>query len=353
MIRLDATASEALLAQLDNQYWAARARQARSSAELNDLRTLVFADDILQASGTPALADLLETERQLFASRWQSYDGTIALLRLRMDQTREQAAALRAQVATTEDQLGFVTEELNAVRGLYERGFERRPRLLELQRRVAELQGDRSDLLARLALAEQTIVSTELEISQTENVRITEIYAQLQQAQAVIADVIDRMRAARDVVERTVIRAPQAGLVTDLRFFTPGGVIGPGQPILDIVPFDDELVVEAMVSPSDIDSVRPGQRTDTRLTAYASRIVPTVEGTLVHVSADLLTDERTGQSYYSARVRLSPEALAEIDRVRLYPGMPAEVLIVTGERRAIDFFLGPITDTMARAGREQ
>src|SRR5690606_23065865 len=131
----------------------------------------------------------------------------------------------------------------------------------------------------------------------------------------------------------------QDGLVTNLQYFTRGGVIGAGSPILDIVPVDDELLVEAMIRPTDIDAVRIGLPAQIRLTAYKQRTTPVIEGTVVHVSADQLIDERTGDSYFDARVELDPDSLASVNRVELYPGMPAEVIIVTGERRAIDYFL--------------
>src|SRR5262249_40117034 len=156
-----------------------------------------------------------------------------------------------------------------------------------------------------------------------------------------------------DVLQRKDVIAPQDGQVVDLKFFTPGGVIGPGAPIMDIVPRDDALIVEARVNPTDIDVVRVGLPAHVRLTAFKARIVPMIDGKVNYVSADKLTDARTGEPYFTARIELSKESLASIDRVQLYPGMPTESFIVTGKRRAIDYFISPITDSLRRSFREE
>ena len=163
----------------------------------------------------------------------------------------------------------------------------------------------------------------------------------------------ERSRGATDIVQRKEVVAPQDGKVTDIRFYTPGGVIGAGAPILDLVPIDDELVVEAQVSPADIDSIRVGQVANVRLSAYKQRKVPTIDAHVMYVAADQVLDQRTGQSYFTARVRLDPESLASLHHVELVPGMPAEVIMINAKRRAIDYFLSPITDSMRRAFREE
>ncbi len=353
LLVLDRTLPAAELNQLESQYWGARVRLARLLAERAGRPQLEFPADVRAAATLPALADMLETEERLFRSRRETHDGAVSLLRQRIGHVRAEIEGLRALHVATEAQLSFVNEELDGVRRLYERGFERRPRLLELQRHAAELDGQRSDLTVRIAQAEQTIVSTELEILNLENTRTTGILDDLRETQAALADLGERIGAARNVVDRTVVTSPQAGLVTDVRMFTPGGVIRPGEPILDVVPLDDELIVEAHVDPRDIDSIHSGLEARVRLTAYSQRRVPVVFGTVSVVSADLITNETTGDSYYTARVRLNEESLAELGGVELYPGMPTEVFIVTGERLAIDYLLAPITQVMDRAAREE
>ena len=352
LLLMNATRAETELGQLESQYWGARARLARLLAELEGADGFVFPNDVLEAAAESPIAAILGTESRLFHARRDTLETSIRLLRQRISQTEAQIEALDALAVSTRDQVGFVSEERDAVQQLVRNGHERRTRLLELQRYVAELEGERSDIAARRAVAEETIASTELEIVRLEEARTAEVFDQLRETQALIADLSDRMRGARDVLDRTVVAAPQSGLITEIRHFTPGGVIAPGEAILDIVPLDDELIVEAQVRPTDIDSVRTSLPAAVRLTAYSSRMVPIVDGEVVYVAADLSQNEATGETYYVARVRLVEESLAEIDRVELYPGMPTDVLIITGERTPLDYFLSPITASLARAGRE-
>jgi len=193
----------------------------------------------------------------------------------------------------------------------------------------------------------------ELEIANLESTRKREIADELQQVLASDAASPSKLRAAEDVRRRLELRAPQAGRVVDLQIFTPGGVIEPGKPILDIVPLDDDLIVEARVKPSDIDVVRAGLPAEVRLLAYKQRKVPPVKGDVITVSAGELIDERTGDTYFTARIRLDLGSLPPDEEVELYPGMPAEVLIATGTRRAISYFIAPVTESWHRAFREE
>jgi len=353
LMRLDSLQAEAQLAQLRGQYWVALARVGRLRAEQEGLRQITFPPELEAQKHDPQVRDIMATQQQLFRARWESHDGLVAVQRRRIEQIEEEISALQAQLRATVERLKFTEEELKNVRTLLEKGYERRPRLLELERAAAELRGRRGELQANIARARQAIAAAELEIIGLQNTRSTEIARELQDAQALAAEFADRIRSAKDVLERREIVAPQDGIVVDLKFYTPGGVIGPGQPILDIVPLNDDLVIEARVSPNDIDSVRVGQPAHVRLTAYKQREVPVIDGVLTHVSADQLIDERSGEPYFAARVTLENESLQSLDRVTLYPGMPAEVMIVTGSRVALDYFLSPITHSMQRAFREE
>lgn len=354
LLRMDGTQAQALLGQVENQLWTAQARVARLRAEQADQRSLVFPGDLVEAGRRSTVAaDAMATEQRLFAARWDSYDGSLAINRRKIDQLREQIAALKAQSSATADRLRYTDEELATIKALLEKGYERRPRLLEMQRLSAELKGRVGELAANESQAEQAIAAAELEILSLKHDRRTEIADSLQQTQGTLADMTERSRGATDIVQRKEVVAPQDGKVTDIRFFTPGGVIGAGAPILDLVPVDDELVVEAQVSPADIDSIRVGQVANVRLSAYKQRKVPTIDAHVMYVAADQVLDQRTGQSYFTARVKLDPESLASLHHVELVPGMPAEVIMINAKRRAIDYFLSPITDSMRRAFREE
>ena len=354
LLRLDGTMAEAMLGQVESQLWTAQARTVRLRAEQADSRTIKWPDGlILAAKRSPVAADAMATEQRLFSARWDGYDGTLAINRRKIEQLKEQIVALKAQAVATAERLRYTEEELGTIKSLLEKGYERRPRLLEMQRLSAELKGRVGELAANQAQAEQGIAAAELEILSLTHTRRSEIATELQTTQAQLADMTERSRGASDVLQRKEVTAPQGGKVTDIKFYTPGGVIGPGVPIMDIVPVADDLVVEASVNPGDVDSVRVGQIANVRLSAYKQRKVPTIDGHLIYLSADQVIDQRTGQPYFTARVKLDAESLKTLHHVELSPGMPAEVIIINADRRAIDYFLSPITDSMRRAFREE
>ncbi len=184
------------------------------------------------------------------------------------------------------------------------------------------------------------------------NQRAAEIAAELRDAQTKLAELQDRLRAASDVRDRTDILAPQDGRIVSIRNVTPGGVVRPGEPIMDLVPVDDEMVIEAQISPLDIDTVHPGLAAEVKLTSYKQQRLPILIGEVVSVSADALTEERTGADYYLAEIQFTPKQLEILEDVRLYPGMPAEVLVVTGERTPFEYLAQPVRDSFRRALRE-
>jgi HlyD family secretion protein len=354
LMHLDDTQVRAQIAQIQTQHWAAQVRVARLRAEQANATVLeIPAEVTAAAAGNPAAADSIVSERGMFAARRERNDGLLAVQRKRIAQLHEQIAAIDAQSTATAERMALTEDELRMIKTLVDKGYERRPRLLEMQRVVSELKGRIGELNANRAQAEQGIAAAELEILDVANTRRSEIADDLQKTQAVLADLTERLRGGRDVQRRLTVTAPQDGRVVGVHFLTPGSAIPAGAPILDLVPEHDDLVVEASVSPSDIDSVRAGQPARVRLTAYKQRRVPPVEGVVMSVSPDQLKDQRTGAPYFSARVRLLPAALAKLDHVELYPGMPAEVMITSGARKAIDYFISPITDSMRRSLREE
>jgi HlyD family secretion protein len=350
---LDTTQADSQLGQITSQLVAAQARIARLRAEQEGSLVLDFPAALTAQKDDPVVAETLSTQIKLFQARWRAYESSEAVLQKRIDQLQEDIASNQSQLTAVTRRLALLEEERVSVSQLLEKGFERRPRLLELDRNIAELKGRQGELRGAIARSRQAIGGTQLEIVNLGDTRLAEIAKELQEARAQEADLGDRIRAARDVRQRREVVSPQDGVVTDIRLVTMGGVIGPGQPLMDIVPVDDELIVETRVQPKDIDSVQPGLPARVRLTSYTRTLAPTVEATISYVAADMMTDERTGDHYFTARARLSRESLAEWPEVRLYPGMPAEVMIVTGERRAIDYFVAPLFDRMRRAFHEK
>jgi len=350
---LDSTQADAAMGQLTSQLWGAKARLARLRAEQDGSRTLAFPPDLLAQAEQPVLAEIIASQQRLFDARWRAYDSQVGVLQKRIEQFHEAIAASELQLASIERQIALTNRELGNVKMLYERGYERLPRVLQLERSVADLEGKLSELRGDIGKAKQSIAGAEQEINSARDTRLADIGKELQDALAIEADVSDKIRAARDVRERRAITAPQDGVVVDLKVFTSGGVVTPGQALMDIVPENDSLVVEAKVRPADIEFMRVGMPAQVVLTSFKRTEVPPVDGKVINISADKLSDARTGDAYFLARVAVSPESLAGLSGVTLQPGMPAEVMLVSGERRAVNYLLDPFTDRMRRAFRER
>lgn len=351
---LDATQSDAQLGQLVGQFNAVQARISRLRAEQAGSRMLALPPTLVeQARADRAIEDTLVAQTRLFEARWRAQDSAAAVVRKRIAQFQEEIVSGNALLQSLTTRLASIEDELRGARHLASQGFERRTRVMDLERNSAELRGKQGEMRAGIARAEQAIAGAEIEIANLMDTRLADVARELQEAQVLEADLADRIRAARDIRQRREILSPQDGTVTDIRLVTLGGVIGPGQPLMDIVPTDDELIVEARVMPQDIDAIHVGQPTQVRLTAYKRAIAPTVAGTLFYVSADMMQDQRNGDRYFVARSRVTKESIAEWKGVRLNPGMPAEMLVVTGERRAIDYLVQPLFERFNRGMREE
>jgi membrane fusion protein, type I secretion system len=228
-----------------------------------------------------------------------------------------------------------------------------RPRVLELQRAAAALKGQSGEFTGDIAKAQQAIGEIQLQIISLQNDRMSDIAKDLRDVQEKILDVIPRLQAAQDVLNRTEIRSPYAGYVVGLSVFSVGGVIGKGDKIMDIVPTRNELTVEANVNVNDIHDLHPGMRAELHFTAYKQRVIPVIHGDLIEVAADRLTDPRTGVPYYTALVAVDKQELAESKQVKLYPGMAVTVMIPTKERTALDYLLGPVMASFDQSFRQQ
>lgn len=352
LVRLDNLQANAASELIGGQYRALKAQEARLLAERDGLTKVVYPDALLELRSDPRTANMLDGQVAIFDSRRVSIEGQVELRERQVILLESEIAAFRAQHQAAEDQIALVEEEASTVRDLAERGYETRPRLLALEREVARLKGERGEHTGMIARAEQGIGQARLEIADLRNERSKEVTTELRDVQMRLGELEDRLRAADDVEARTVIVAPQAGRVVQLRHVTPGGVIRPGDPILDLVPTEDDFVIDARISTLDIDTVHPGLDAEVRLSGLSWRSLPILLGEVVSVSADVLTDERSGAGYYLAEIRFPDEQLRLMGDVQLYPGMPADVLVVTGMRTPLEYLLEPVTDSLRNAFRE-
>lgn len=353
LMRLDDVAAGAQFQALDAQRLFLVAQDARLSAELASAPIVTWPEELLARRNDPRVADALTGQTALFIARRTAFESNQQVLAARVDQLRASTESARSQLASQERQMALIREEMRGVAELLRLGLERRPRLLALQRAEASLVGNRDDIIGQIQRNEASIAETEAQMRAQDDMRRSEYSKEQREVRDRIAEVDERLRQARDVASRRDILAPVSGAVLNLRFFTVGGVVRPGDPVLDIVPSDDRLIAEVQVSPTDIDVVHPGLLAEVRLPAFKQRLVPYLHGKVTFVSADAVFDERTRTSHYRANVAIDDDQLARLQGVELTPGMPVEVMILVGERTFWQYITQPLRDSFARAFREQ
>jgi HlyD family type I secretion membrane fusion protein len=330
-----------------------RATQARLMAELNRKRDPVAPPEIEARLNEPAVDEIWDAQLQQFKSRRASLEGQRKVVRERINQLIAQVDGNEKQLGAFGMQMDSVEKEIASIAPLVEQGLIARPRLLQLERMSFGLEGQFAGTTADMAKARQAIAEQEQQLAQLDNDRMTEVTKELRDTQAMLLEVIPRVTNARAVLGRMDIRAPYAGTVVGLSVFAVGAVISRGEKILDIVPDDNALTVEAQITVDQISDVHPGMLAEVHLTAYKQRITPMVRGTVIQVSADRLTDPRTGFPYYTTLVRIDQKDLDALPEVKLYPGMPAQVMIPTVERTAMDYLIGPLFATVRTAFRQR
>lgn len=348
---LDATQTEAQLAQLAASSRALALRIWRLAVEEEGATRLDPAT--APAIGGDEAPAQVGAEARLFDARLRAHVGQIASLRRRIDQLAAQERAAAAQAAAAGRQLALWQDERASSATLVEKGATPRQKLLELDRMIALLEGDRAEQQGLAAAAREDMARARTDIGTLGQQRLADVGEALSEARRQLAEVTSQIRGAEDVLDRRKLRAPQAGVVVHINTVSPGAVVGSGVPVMEIVPDEDRLVAEIHLPTDAIDTVHTGRPAKVKLSAYKRASAPSLDGEVIYVSADVLTDERDGSEYYDAKVSLDPSTLRGLDQVTLTPGMPVEVAIRTGERRAADYFLEPILRHFGRALREE
>jgi epimerase transport system membrane fusion protein len=352
LLVLDDTQVRAEFDILSQQYAILRATEARLSAELANHDAIRFPAELVD-SVEPYAKTAIDAQRHEFDSRRAAITGEEQILVHRASQLREQIAGNEAQERAYDDQMTSVVGEKESLSDLVKSGLITRPRILQLERTIAGLQGQIAAIRATTASAHQSVAEYTQQIAQVRKSRTTEITKELSDTQSKLLDVLPRLHNAKVSLGRMQIRSPYAGEVVGLSVFSVGGVIGRGEKILDVVPDQTALIVEARVRVEDISDLRPGMPAEVHFTSYKQRIIPLIRGSVAQVSADRLTDERTGISYYLVAVDVDMEDMAASPEIKLYPGMPATVMITTQERTALDYVLGPLVQSFDQAFREK
>ncbi len=355
LVRLDETNAKAKREQVLAQYLTTKATEARLIAERDGKESITFPEDYVAAEATnPKVKEVLDTQRQLFKTRAEALEGAIGVLNQKIAQSSDEISGLKDQIAAANTQIGLLGQEIKTVGDLVASGNATRPRLLSLQRQQADLVGQRGQAQAMVSQAQQKISESKITILNSKNEFQNKVADELKDTQVLLSSLEEQARATSDVARRVEVTAPMAGTVTNLKVHTLGGVVKPGETLLSLVPAGDDLIVEARVNPQDIDVVHEGLIAQVKLTAFKTRYLRPVEGKVITVSADRVDDPMVNQSYYVARIKIPPEELQSLGGdIKLTPGMPADVLIVTGSRTMLSYIVRPIRDSFGHAFHDQ
>lgn len=358
LIHLDETGPKSELSRLTLRHARLAAIEARLQAEIGDDKEVRFSDELRENASNPDVKMILESQQLTFQARRKNFQSEVATIQEGIEGLEQRVEGTKVQLSGVKRQLSFIEEELEAKGHLLKSGLIRKPEVLALQRANANLEGEVGRLSGELGDAKERIARGREQIVGVRNAAVKTAVEQLHETRAELNDLRERIQSARRVLDRIKITAPVKGIVVKLRYHTPGGVVEAGKNVLEILPLQEELIIEVRVRPQDIESAKRGQRASVRLIALNSRMIPMVSGEVVYVSADALPNDKAGQQQatgdvYVARVRLDAGEVAALSGgFEPTPGMPAEVYIKTAERTFLDYLLRPLKDTMARAFRE-
>lgn len=351
---LNQTESGAALGVLLSEQDAVLALEARLLAESTNGEKMTFPDDLRRRSALPSAKAAMAGQTNLFEQRRQSLDSQIAILNNRREQYLEIVAGLQAQLEAVGGQTALIKQEQRAVETLFEKGLAPLPKLLALKRAGTSLAGQRGELIASIAQNRLKASEIDMEILNLRNERLDKIASELRDVQRRRFELADRLKAAKGLVNRMTITAPADGVVVALAIHTPGQVARGGDTLLEIVPQNDRLIVEAQLRPDDADNVRPGIAANVRLIPFKTQFQPVVQGKVRSVSADRLVDPHTGAAYYQAEVEVDRAVVATaLGSDKLQPGLPAEVMISLGSHTALEYMLAPLNRRLQHAMREE
>ncbi|KMS50856.1 rhizobiocin secretion protein RspE [Novosphingobium barchaimii LL02] len=352
LMRLDSKVSGAAATYTSENVDQLLARAARLTAERDNAAGVVFPAELTRRAGDPNIAALLEQERKTFILRRDTRRSMIAQLGQRISQAQADVASSRTKAQSFNDQATLINDELDATRKLYQKRYTTLDRLNALERSASGLAAEAGSAREGAVSGVARIGELRLQMGSIDAEARSTAAAELMDVLARVSELRRAFVAADDSYERAVIRAPQAGVVDKLAYRTVGGIVPAGQTILEIVPDDDNMIVEATISPVDIDQVHAGQTATVRFSAFSTRTTPELIGTVTHVSADRTDDKTTHSAFYRVTVALGRAEIAKLGELRLRPGMPAETFIQTGRRTMLSYILKPLSDQFKRAFRE-
>jgi len=351
ILRLDGTSTRAQLAALEARLSELAAREARLSAEQVGRTDMAIRPELADLAERPSVQSSLEGQAALLRARAETRASQARILRQRISQLETRIEGSRNEIDAKRSELTLVEQEAQSLEGLRADGLVTETRMLELERAQYRLRGELEALNSQIATTRVQIGETDLELKNLQAGFLEEVVMELRDVKAEIAELFEQRIASIDRLKRLDIVAPTEGYAIGVRAHTVGGVISPSEPVLFVVPRDDRLVAKIRINPADIDKITVGQGARLRFSAFAQNESPEVDGAIITVSADAITDERNGMQFYEAIVEW-PMGAPAIARFELMPGMPVEAMVTTESRNVLSYLVKPLQDAMQRTFRE-
>jgi protease secretion system membrane fusion protein len=353
LIKLDEAVAKANYESVRQRYLGLRAMQGRLLAEQAGKGSIAFHPDLQSASKDPLIQSQILTQEQLFQSRKSALRADLQGMQESIQGQQSLIKSYQSILESRRNQLSLLNEELTHTRGLVKEGYTPRNRQLELERMTSDVNGSIAELLGNIARSQNAVAELRQKLISRQQEYRKEVESQLSDVTREVQSDEGKFRAATDDLNRIEIKSPASGQVVGLAVQTVGGVIQAGQKIMDIVPENELLLVETRVAPNMIDRVHAGLPVDIRFNAFANSPSLVVDGKVVSISGDLLTDQQSGAQYYLSRVSVTPEGYKKLGKRTLQPGMPVEVVLKTGERSLMTYLLHPLTKRMAASLKEE
>jgi len=354
LLRLDATQARASRSIVEAGFLTAKAEESRLLSELRNTAEIAFDEVLLKHAERPDVRQIIDVQRELFLTRTAVRERKIEVLNTQIQQLQNEITALEAEHQARSRQMELSVDELQGLQTLLLEGLTEKTQVIALERDLESLKGDRLSIEAQIAKARNQISEVDGQIALEQSNAQDALNQELRDAQLRVLQAREELIGAQDILQRIDIRAPVGGLVANNSTVTVGGVVAPGELIMEVVPTKELLVIDAKVSIQDVDSVEVGQTANVLLTGFNQATTPTLTGRVDHLAADRQVDEVDNQPFYQAKIIVPEDELSRLDDdQQLRPGMPADAIIVTGERTMLEYLLKPLTQSLARSWREE
>ncbi|ACL62998.1 HlyD family type I secretion periplasmic adaptor subunit [Methylobacterium nodulans] len=353
LLRIDPLQSRASADLFRTQLDAALILEARLRAEQNQASELELPPELIARRNEPAIARMIKDQTIQLAERQRSLKSQLDLIDARVKQLKTEMVGLAVEKASVQAQVGFINQELEGLRSLREKSLIPLSRLLVMERERTRLEGVIGRSVAETAKAQNAIGEAGMQITQLKQKMQEVTTAQLLETRQKIAELREKLLVAQDVLRRHEIRASHSGVVQGLKVYTIGQVVRSGEPLMEIVPTSDRLVISVQFSPNDLEAIHAGMRAEVKFPTFQTRRTPAIFGTLKTVSRDRLIDDTTKQAYFSGIVEIDEHQVPNDIKHRLLAGLPAEVVVSAGERTALDYMVAPLFDAMGHAFHER